>query len=96
MKKENLRFGFLLGMLFLIACSYNNDKKESEKFSKENPYAIEIAKERSFYQAEKLTDRLIALGLNAYMVQHADSSEDDGLKRRKQNHQETEIQKMFL
>lgn len=64
----------ILGLIFLFAC----DSGKVEKFSKEKPYAIEIAKERSFYQAEKLKNRLTEMGVKAYMVQHADSTEDAG------------------
>lgn len=63
----------LLFILFLTSCG-----NTIEKFNEEKPYAIEIAKERSFYQAEKLTNRLIDLEEKAYMIQYADSLKNDG------------------
>jgi len=71
---KKIIIGFLAVML--LGCA----KKERivEKFSAEKPYAIQIAKERSFYQAEKLTKRLLEMDINAYMVMHVDSSENDG------------------
>lgn len=78
MKTKNLKCLLFLGLLFVISCSYTAQEKTIGKFSKEKPYAIEIAKERSFYQAEKLTNRLIEMGIDAYLVQSADSIEDDG------------------
>lgn len=65
----------ILILLFITACK---SEKEIESFSVEKPYAIEIRKERSLYQAEKLANRLIEMGLDAYMVQHKDTIEGDG------------------
>ena len=84
MKTTKSIFGLLLGLLFLIACNSNKNTDEPvkekiiEKFSKEKPYAIQISKERSYYQAEKLTKRLLDMGLDAYIVQNNDSVEDIG------------------
>ena len=68
-------------LILVIVCfvSCNLDKEiVIEKFSPEKPYAVEMARERSYYQAEKLTDRLIDLGQRAYMIQHSDSVENAG------------------
>jgi hypothetical protein len=72
------RFTYLcLGFfLFLLSCGKN--ERIIEKFSAEKPYAIQIAKERSFYQAEKLSNRLLGMDIDAYMIQYADSIENDG------------------
>lgn len=70
----------LLG-LGLALCLFSCTEKERiiEKFSEEKPYAIQIAKERSFHQAEKLSNRLLDMDIDAYMIQYADSIENDGL-----------------
>lgn len=67
----------IISFFLFFSCS---SKKERviEKFSKEKPYAIQVAKERSFYQAEKLTDRLLDMEIDAYMVQYSDSIDNDG------------------
>lgn len=62
----------VLTIFLFLSCS------KVEQFSKEKPYAIQIAKERSFYQAEKLTNRLLDMDLKAYMIQHLDSLNNDG------------------
>ena len=72
MSNLKLVLGTLI-LLLVFGC-----QRKIEPFSKEKPYAIQIAKERSFYQAEKLTNRLIDLDIDAYMVQYEDSSDNDG------------------
>lgn len=67
----------IISVFLLISCS-SEKERIIEKFSKENPYAIQIAKERSFYQAEKLTNRLLDMEIDAYMIQYSDSIDDDG------------------
>ena len=72
MNNPKLIVGTLI-LFFSVGC-----QKTIEKFSPEKPYAIQISKERSFYQAEKLTNRLIELDIDAYMIQYEDSSDNDG------------------
>jgi hypothetical protein len=72
MSNLKLVLGTLI-LLLVFGC-----QRKIEPFSKEKPYAIQIAKERSFYQAEKLTNRLIDLDIDAYMFQYEDSSDNDG------------------
>jgi len=50
------------------------DSKE-EPFNADKPYAIEITKERSLYQAEKLRDRLKDMGISTYIAKNT-SNED--------------------
>ena len=77
---RNLIFSLpVLASLLTYGCFGNrsNDGKiKIEPFSENKPFAIEIAKERSFYQAEKLNNRLNGMGIGAYIVQHSD--DDDG------------------
>lgn len=67
----------LIIFAFLNACN-NKKEKTIVKFSKTKPYAIEIAKERSYYQAEKILNRLLKLDVNAYIVQSEDTIDDQG------------------
>ncbi len=69
---------FLTIILIVISYSCSNKDRVVEKFSEEKPYAIQIAKERSFYQAEKLTSRLLNMEIDAYMINYLDSIENDG------------------
>ena len=48
MKKKQIIKG-ILGIFLLFGCG--NKERIIEKFSPEKPYAVEIKKERSFYQA---------------------------------------------
>lgn len=68
----------LISLFFLLGCNQEDEDRVIEKFSQEKPYAIQIAKERSFYQAEKLTDRLHGMDLDAYLIKFVDSIENDG------------------
>jgi len=79
MNKNNITYG-IVGLILLLICSNcsNEEERIIEKFSEEKPYAIQIKKERSFYQAEKLSDRLFEMGIDAYIIQNADSIDDDG------------------
>jgi len=57
-------------LLLLFACD-----SEEKKISEDRPYAIELARERSLYQAEKLQDRLKDMGVSTYVVKK-DSAND--------------------
>ena len=73
-----LKSSLLLISILFILFSCNSNSKNIERFSEEKPYAIQITKERSFYQAEKLANRLVEMGLDAYIVQNNDSLKDVG------------------
>jgi hypothetical protein len=64
--------------IIILFSSCSNKDRVVEKFSKEKPYAIQIAKERSFYQADKLTSRLLDMEIDAYMINYLDSIANDG------------------
>lgn len=62
----------LVVVLVVTSCNLSTEK-QIEKFDESKPYAISIAKERSFYQAEKIKDRLIEMGVDAYISKTTDS-----------------------
>ena len=74
--KVNFQYYFTISFLSIILFSCGNDNVE--KFSKTKPYAIQIKKERSYFQAEKLSSRLTGMGIESYIAQHSDSVKDDG------------------
>ena len=55
----------LLAVLALIACS----KKPVETFNEAKPLTLEITKERSYYQADRIVKRLSKMGLEAYILE---------------------------
>ncbi len=74
--KVKLQRYFTISFLSIILFSCGIDNVE--KFSTTKPYAIQIKKERSYFQAEKLSSRLKGMGLDSYIAQHSDSIKDDG------------------
>lgn len=71
----------IFSVLLFSSCGQADEKeatKTVEKLSAQKPYAVYVTKERSFYQAEKLTQRLSDMGFDAYFVQRTDSTEDLG------------------
>jgi len=48
------------------------------KFSKDRPYALKISRERSYYQAHKVSDRVNEMGLHSYVVEISDTTDDSG------------------
>lgn len=76
MKKTHF-LTLLVGFILLIGC---NSCKERiiEKFSEEKPYAIQLVKERSYFQTEKLVSRLHGMNIDAYAIQFTDSIDNDG------------------
>jgi len=68
---KNLLIIFSLALL-LLSCKR---EKGIEVFSTEKPYSIEIKKERSYYQAEKIAQRLNDMGLEAFIISSVDSVE---------------------
>ena len=59
-------------VLLLVSC---NNERQVETVSEENPFTIQITKERSYYQAEKAQNRLLKLDIDAYLVKTRDSVE---------------------
>lgn len=74
--KVNFQYYIIISFLSIILFSCGNDTVE--KFSKTKPYAIQIKKERSYFQAEKLSSRLKKMGIESYISQYSDSIKDDG------------------
>lgn len=62
---------FLLTSCMFVAC---NKQEHVETFSEEKPYSLEIKKERSYFQAEKIVNRLSKMGLDAYVL--SETTED--------------------
>ena len=58
--------------LLLIAC---NKQTTVESFSVEKPLTVEITKERSYYQADRILKRLAKMGMEAYVLEE---TTDDG------------------
>lgn len=48
------------------------------KFSENNPFALKIARERSYYQADKVSKRVNNMGLHAYIVEISDTLDNSG------------------
>lgn len=62
------RFSFLLFILiFITSCGQKEVK--TEIFNEDNPYTLELKKDRSYYQAEKIASRLNKMGLGAYILE---------------------------
>ena len=64
-------------MLALVANCRKSTEKSIEKFSLEKPFCVEIKKERSYFQAKKIVDRLNEMGTEAYMIKMWDSTEGE-------------------
>lgn len=62
---------FAIIVLF-IACGHN-PKSEIKKISDPSPFSIEIKRERSYFQAEKVNSRLQADGYKSYIMSVEDS-----------------------
>lgn len=65
MKKYSI--GLLL-LLLMVSCASKQEVK-TEVFSAEKPYTLEIKKDRSYYQAERIVSRLHKMGLEAYILE---------------------------
>lgn len=50
------------------SCMQQEEEVVVEKFSESTPYTIEIKKERSYFQAEKIANRLTKMGLGGYVI----------------------------
>jgi len=49
-----------------------------EKFSKSKPYAVKICRERSYFQADKISSRINGMGIHSYIIQFSDTIEKTG------------------
>lgn len=65
----------LLVLFTFIACNNSNDTRQIETVSEEKPFTVQVTKERSYYQAEKVKDRLLKLDIDAYLITTQDSVE---------------------
>ncbi len=64
MKNQKI-FICLIVFTMFISC---NKSTQVETFSEEKPYSLEIKKERSYFQAEKIVNRLSKMGLDVYVL----------------------------
>ena len=62
--KKNLIY--ILLPLLLIAC---NKETVVETFNEEKPFSLEITKERSYYQADRIVKRLTKMGMESYILE---------------------------
>ncbi|MDD3891725.1 MAG: hypothetical protein PHE03_05415 [Bacteroidales bacterium] len=58
--------------ILLLSCK---KEKKVEVFSADKPFSIEVKRERSYYQAEKIAERLKDKGLEAFVINSVDSVE---------------------
>ncbi|MCI4670332.1 MAG: hypothetical protein MRZ79_19500 [Bacteroidia bacterium] len=63
----------LLPLMLLVL--FTSCSKEIEKFSAEKPYAIELTRVRSYFQATSILDRLTEMKVRAYAVTLRDTGE---------------------
>lgn len=63
--------------LFLLSCGKEEKQKEVETFSEAKPYTLEILKDRSYFQADKVVNRLKAKSIDSYILKSQDSEGDD-------------------
>lgn len=67
----------LITSLFFASC---NKPDKVVVFSKEKPFSIEVKKERSFFQAKKISDRLNEMNIPAYLIYQEDSIDGNWYK----------------
>ncbi len=67
---------FAASTLFAICVSCSNEvERQIETISTEKPFTVQITKERSYYQAQKVQERLLKLDIDAYLIATQDSVE---------------------
>lgn len=72
---------FIVPFLFLALVSCNSNKNQQdetkivETISEEKPFTVQITRERSYFQANKIQNRLQKMGIDAYLVVTEDSVE---------------------
>lgn len=77
-----MKFLFVIALFvfaqYLVSCSSCAKQEDAavvvETFSEATPYTIEVKKERSYFQAEKIAKRLTRMGLGGYVI--SEESED--------------------
>lgn len=69
MKKDVLVGLLVWTTLFSTGCKH----KTSETVTEEKPYCVEVVRERSIYQAQKIQDRLRSMDVDAYIIESTDS-----------------------
>ena len=67
MKQHFFNFLFFTAIFFAVI-SCNRNKDEEKIFDEKTPFAIEIKKERSYFQANKIKNRLKDMGMNSYIL----------------------------
>ena len=72
------RLGVVIFFMTLVACSLFDESQEKvvEVFSSEKPYTLEILKERSYYQADKVVSRLSSKNVDSYILKSEDEDGD--------------------
>lgn len=70
MKRHRLLI-YCLGVLLMSGC--DGPGQSAGVVTKERPYGVHVARERSVYQAQKIQARLRAMGVAAYLVASVDS-----------------------
>jgi hypothetical protein len=61
---------FIIFLIFTICTSCSN---KVETVSAEKPFTVQITKERSYFQAKKAQERLMKIGIDAYLLATQDS-----------------------
>lgn len=72
------RLSVVISLMMLMACSLFDESQEKvvEAFSSEKPYTLEILKERSYYQADKVVSRLSSKNIDSYILKSEDEEGD--------------------
>lgn len=65
-------FTIFVALFAVVAC---NNNRQIETVSREKPFTVQITKERSYYQAQKVQERLLNLDIDAYLIVTRDSIE---------------------
>ena len=66
-------FPFKLFMIFSLFAMFISCSNEIETVSTKKPFTVQITKERSYYQAKKVQERLQKIGIDAYLLVTQDS-----------------------
>ncbi len=68
-----------ISLLIFTSCQSGIDKvMKVEKFSENKPFAVKICRERSYYQADKISTRMNAMGIDSYIIQFSDTLKKTG------------------
>jgi hypothetical protein len=66
-------FPLNLFIIFLIFSFCTSCSNKVETVSAEKPFTVQITKERSYFQAKKAQERLMKIGIDAYLLATQDS-----------------------